>query len=64
MPRHRSRTESRDKGAGAAKPDFAGDDPPSPLERFKGLAKRLVNVPRSELEEERQKYVRTRRTPK
>jgi hypothetical protein len=55
MARRRNPTESHDKDEDAASPDLDLADSEktrSPLDRFKSLAKRLIKVPRSELDAE------------
>jgi hypothetical protein len=52
MTQRRSRTERAGKGADAAR-DRAAE---TPMSRFRSLARRLVNVPRQEFDEERRKH--------
>jgi hypothetical protein len=52
----RNRTELPDSDeAPVATPDFLANE--TPMERFRALARRLVGVPRRELEQERQRYL-------
>jgi hypothetical protein len=58
MEHRRSPTEKDEEHAAA--PDLADDEAASPLERFKSLAKKLIRVPRPELEEQRMSHKRTK----
>ena len=55
MARHKSPTEKHDKGAAPiASSDSASET--KPIERFKSLARRLVNVPRKEYSDAEREY--------
>jgi hypothetical protein len=50
----KNRIEGNDKREGGAERDFAQADE-TPMERFRALTKKLVNVPRDELQAQRQR---------
>jgi hypothetical protein len=58
-PKH---TESAGKGEARGSP--ASAESATPMERFKSLARKIVNVPRDAFEEEKQKHKSTRTVPK
>lgn len=55
MTRAQSQTEAPDKG------EDCGDSTATPMDRFKSLARRLIGVPRTELDEQQRRYAAERR---
>jgi hypothetical protein len=58
MAPRRSRTEKSDKAEAVASSDLA--DAPSPMDRFKSVARRVVRVSREEYAEAERQYRETR----